>query len=179
MLKFKNMESERNFQPKPEKPAVLYHATQSADIERFEPRSIKRRERDDSPMVFATPDKTIAAAFLFPWDDSWVQMGTIEDEPYMVISDEEKFRSLDTGGYIYSLPSDTFDTDMEKGLRSLEYTSGEAVEPIDKEFHSSALEAMIHAGMKVYFVDKQIFDQMQASEDDGKEIISHLTPVSI
>ena len=173
------MESEKNFQPKPEKPPVLYHATQSANIERFEPRSIKRRERDDSPMVFATPDKTIAAAFLFPWDDSWVQMGTIEDEPYMVISDEARFRALDTGGYIYSLPSDTFDTDMEKGLRSLEYTSSEAVEPVDEEFHSSALEAMINAGMKVYFVDRATFDEIQSAEDDGRAIISNLTPITL
>ena len=173
-----HMESERNFLPKPEKPPILYHASQTADIDRLIPRSIKRRERDDGPMIFATPSETIASAFLFPWDDSWIQMGTIEDEPYMIISDEARFRQLDTGGYIYSLPSQNFETDMEKGLRTLEYTSNEAVVPVGKEFFPSALDAMIHFGMKVYFVDSDTFIAIQNAPDHGKEIISKLTEVT-
>ena len=171
------MESECNFQTKPEKPPVLYHASQ-ADIELLTPRAITRRERDSGPMIFASPDKAIAAAFLFPWDDSWVKMGTIEDEPYMVISDELRFRQLDKGGYIYSIPSQTFETDMEKGLRALEYTSSEAVRPTGREFFPSALDAMIDYGIKVYFVDKEIFTELEGAPDQGKEIMSKLTVVN-
>ena len=171
------MESEKIFQPKPEKPAILYHASQAADIERLEPRSVSRREQGGFPAVFASPNKAIATTFLFPWDDTWVQSGAFDDEPHIVISDEERFRQVDTGGYVYSLPGDTFVTDTEKGLGTLEYASDETVETIDSEYFPSALDAMIDAGVKVYFVDKETFAKICDAPDYGREILASQVPV--
>ncbi len=103
----------------------------------------------------------------------------MDDTPYIVISDEERFKKLDKGGVIYSLPNKTFENDPEKGLRELEWTSAEPVTPTNKEFVRSALEDMVKNGVKVYFVDKATFQKIQHSSDHGKSVIDNLLPVSI
>ena len=113
------MESERRFTPKLEKPAVLFHASSNLAIDIFEPRIGKRRDKNEGAQVFATPSKAMATMFLVDTDDSWAQSGTIDDAPYIIISDEERFKSLDHGGTIYSLPSDSFETDLEKAEQGL------------------------------------------------------------
>jgi hypothetical protein len=172
------MESERNFIPKPEKPAVLYHASRNADIESFEPRIGKRRDENEGAQIFATPSKAMATMFLVETDDSWTQSGAMDGVPYIIISDKERFTALDTGGTIYSLPSDTFETDLDKGLRELEYTSEESVVPIDTEQVDSALNAMVEHGVNVYFVNQEIFIQIQESSDHGEAIVNSLEAIS-
>lgn len=173
------MESERNFIPKPEKPKVLYHASKNRTIAKFEPRLGKRRDESEGAQIFATPSKAMATIFLVETDDSWTQSGAMDGVPYIIISDRERFEQLDNGGAIYSLPSDTFDTDLEKGLRELEYTSVESVEPLEVECFESALEAMIKEGVKIYFVDKAKFEAIKLSDDAGEQIVKNLTPLQI
>ncbi len=172
------MESERSFISKPEKPLVLYHACRSGDIDIFESRIGKRRDENEGAQIFATPSKAMATIFLVDTDDSWTQSGSVDGKPYIIISDEQRFRTLDTGGYIYSLPSKSFESDLEKGLRELEYTSTEPVTPTEQEFVASALQAMIDNGVKVYFVDKDTWDAIQTSDDHGEAIVKNLSPVS-
>jgi len=172
------MESERSFTPKPEKPTVLYHASRNKDIEKFEPRIGKRRDENEGAQIFATPSKAMAMMFLVDTDDSWTQSGTMDGVPYIIISDKERFTALDTGGTVYSLPSDTFETDSEKGLCEMEYTSEESVVPTDSESVDSALDAMIENGVKVYFVNQETFRQILESSDNGESIVNNLEPVS-
>lgn len=170
------MESEKSFNPKPEKPSVLYHASRNAEIDVFEPSIGKRRDELEGAQIFATPSKAMTTIFLVETDDSWTQSGSMDGTPFMVISDKERFSQLDTGGYIYSLPSDSFDTNLEKGLRELEYTSTEPVTPNEREFVPSALQAMLENGVNVYFVDKETWHAMQESDDDGESILKSLAP---
>lgn len=170
------MKFEINPQSNLEKPPVLYHASKNADIKVFVPRAEKVRDPEEGPRVFATPSRAMASMFIVESDDSWVQSGTINDEPYIVISDEERFRSLDKGGVIYSLPNNTFENDPDKGLRELEWTSKDPVVPIDKEIIQSALDEMLSNGVKVYFVDKETFVRMQNAPDHGVSIIEQLRP---
>lgn len=172
------MESERNFIPKPEKPRVLYHASSNRNIEMFEPRIGKRRNENEGAQVFATPSKAMATIFLVETDDSWTQSGSMDGTPFIIISDKERFEALDKGGTIYSLPSDLFETDLDKGLRDLEYTSAETVEPVESESFDSALEAMLENGVQVYFVDQETFRKIEESDDDGEAIVAELIPVS-
>lgn len=118
----------------------------------------------------------MASLFLVESDDSWVQSGAMDDLPYIVISDEERFRSLDTGGVIYSLPNDTFENDPKKGLREFEWTSKKPVVPNEKEIVLSALEDMIKQGVKVFFVDNKTWNQIQTSSDHGESIVKSLKP---
>ena len=171
------MKSEKAFQPKPEKPPMLFHASRNPNIERFEPRAEKTRDQDEGPKIFATPSRAMASIFLSDTDDSWVESGTVDYAPYVVISDEVRFRKLDNGGAIYSLPLTTFEINPEKGLRELEWTSVETVIPIGKEIVPSALNDMLKHGVKVYFVDKTTFDQIQKAPDHGESIVKSLTPL--
>ena len=138
-----------------EKPSALYHGSSNREIARFEPRSEKVRDPQEGPKVFATSDKRMASAFIVGADDSWANSGMHNGVPYLVISDRQRFEQLDQGGAIYHLPPDTFETDPNKGLGTVEWTSSESVEPFHKEEHQSALEAMLEQGVQVYFVDPE------------------------
>lgn len=164
---------------KSEKPPVLFHASRDLNIEVFEPRQENFRDKDEGPLVFATPSRAMASIFLVKVDDSWVGSGAVNGEPYIVISDEARYRSLDKGGVIYRLPSDTFENNPEKGLKKLEWTSKQAVVPIGKEIITSALDDMLTHGVKVYFVDKSTYQKLaEVSDPEKPGIIKSLTPYS-
>ena len=171
------MPGEKSFTPKEEKPPILYHASRNSDIVVFEPRAEKTRDEQEGPKVFATPSRAMAGIFLVNCDDSWVKSGAMDDVPYIIISDEERYKRLDLGGVIYSLPNDTFENDPEKGLQELEWTSSESVVPIDKEVVPSALQDMLQHGVRIYFVDKVTYKAIQDAPDDGWSIVNTLTPV--
>lgn len=162
-------------QTKLEKPSVLYHASRNPNITIFEPRTEKTRSINEGPRVFATPSRALATVFIVDTDDSWVGSGTVNGVPYILISDEARFRALDTGGTIYSLPSDTFETNPNVGLRENEWASAVPVKPVGKEHVASALQAMQDAGVKVYFVDKKTFEEYRA---DPSSTMEKLTPVT-
>jgi hypothetical protein len=171
------MESERRFLPKPEKPPVLFHASRNSDITIFEPRAEKVRDGNEGPRVFATPSRAMASVFLVETDDSWANSGAIDGEPYIVISDEARFRDLDKGASIYTLPNATFQNEPDKGLRELEWTSDQPVTPTSKEFIPSALQDMLAHKVKVYFVTKETFEELKDSTDPGEFIRNKLTPL--
>ena len=97
------MLGEKSFIPKQEKPSVLYHASRNG-IGIFEPRTDTARDENEGPKVFATPSRAMTSIFLVDCDDSWVSSGAMNDVPYIIISDEERYKSLDKGGTVYSLP---------------------------------------------------------------------------
>jgi len=157
----------------------MFHASSNPDIETFEPRAEKTRDKNEGPKVFATPSRAMASIFLVETDDSWTQSGAMDGVPYIIISDEERFRNLDKGGVIYSVPSDSFENDPEIGLRELEWTSAESVTPVDKELVDSGLEDMLRQGVQVYFVNKDTWQEIQDSEDDGESIVKALSPINL
>ena len=161
--------------PKPEKPPVLYHASSRADLDQLEPRAEKVRDSKEGPRIFATPDKAMATIFLVGTDDSWTHSGAFDGKPYIVISDEKRYREMDKGGVIYSLPNDSFETDAGKGLGELEWTSPSTVTPLTKEVVPSALDAMVANNVQVYFVDRETFEQINAASDHGLSILRSLT----
>lgn len=172
------MESEVNFLSKKERPPVLFHASINNDIETFEPRAQTIRDKQEGPQVFASPSRAVAGFFLIENDDSWVQHGAFDGVPYIIISDEERFRNSDKGGTVYSLPSSTFQSDPSKGLGDLEWTSNVPVTPIGKEFVPSAIQDMLRNGVRIYFVDKVTYRKIRDSVDHGYSIIEGLVPAS-
>lgn len=156
------------------KPAVLYHSSPNTEIGEFEPRSDKVRDPNEGPRIFATPDKALASAFIVPTDGSWVNIGRFNEVPYIIISDEQRFKDSDKGGAIYHLPSNTFETDLNKGMKSSEWTSRVPVKPIDKDIYKSGLEAMLSLGVQVYFVDTDTLHRINESADHGYSIVNTL-----
>ena len=169
------MEGEQHFSPeKKEKPHFLYHASSNREIEKFEPRAESFRDANEGPAVFATPDKAYASMFLVQVDDSWTQIATFEGISCIVISDKKRFEELDKGGAIYSLSSETFETDPKKSKTGREWTSTKTISPNEKTIYESGLGAMVENGVQVYFVDKSTFAKIQGSEDLGLRILKRL-----
>ncbi|HEU0051389.1 MAG TPA: hypothetical protein VFQ60_05040 [Patescibacteria group bacterium] len=166
-----------NFEKKrKEKPAVLYLAAQTPGIRELLPKKGNYRDKNEGAVIFSTPDKALASAFLVKGHgDHWMQIGYYRGIPVVVINaDREEFIAKDTGGVIYSVPSDTFDYDPDKGLREKEWTSREPVKPLAETRYPSALDTMIEHGVQVYFVDKQIFDEIKNSKNHGFSILKNL-----
>lgn len=158
----------------PPTPPVLYHASPDRAITEFTPRQESMRDPLEGPQVFATPSKEFASIFIVKTDDSWANSGTISDIPYMIISDRARFESLDTGGCIYHLPTETFTTNPEKGLGTLEWTSSVAVTPTSKECYESGLEAMLDAGVQVYFLTADEYARFKVDPDHMAEKLNQL-----
>lgn len=156
------------------KPKFLYHASRNRSIDIFEPRAESVRDLNEGPVVFATSDKTLASMFIVPTDDTWTSKGLYSGVHCFVCSDELRFKGLDKGGAIYTLPPDTFDNDPDKGLGTREWTSKLPVRPLRKEVYESGLEVMINKGVQIYFLDQQQFQKFQKlkrSPDHGIRIL--------
>lgn len=156
-------------------PPVFYHASTNGDIQVFTPRAERVRDASEGPQVFATPSKALATVFIVKTDDSWANSGTISGVPYMIISDRERFETLDIGGYIYELPPETFTNDATKGLGHLEGTSAVPVVPTGKEYFKSGLDAMLDAGVQVYFLDKETYLWFKNDPSHMAENLNQLT----
>ena len=155
-----------------EKPPVLYHASHDRNREDFTPQRHSYRDEEEGPVIFATPNFAIATLFLVRGMPN--ECGAFNKIPYMVIPNREKFLQADKGGAVYSLPSETFNSDPKKGLGELEWVSKETVNPAAKQEFESGLEAMIENGVQVYFVDEEKFQEIRNSTDHGLSILKTL-----
>jgi hypothetical protein len=161
---------------KKEKPDVLYVSAQTPNIHELVPIEGNYRDINEGSVIFSTPDKGLASAFLVEGHgDHWMQIGFYGDVPVVVINaDRNEFIKNDKGGVMYTVPSDTFDYDPNKGMGDKEWTSHEPVRPISETRYISALDAMIGNGIQVYFVDKKTFDDINNSDNYGYDILVNM-----
>jgi len=156
------------------KPKVLYHASANRNLDVLEPRAESVRDIREGPAVFATPDKAGVTKFIVPVKDSWTRMGSFGDVHFHVISDRKRYEEADKGGTIYHLSSDTFELNHEFGEGKDEWTSKDAVKPIEREDYESGLQAQLDNGVQVFFVDKETFGRIDKSDDHGNAILRTL-----
>ncbi len=154
-----------------EKPKFLYHSSSNPSLEVFEPKVSGGSGEKYGSKVYATPDKALSSIFLCnvekPWSAGVYGNGVLVAKiPYT----REEFIARDTGGAMYTLPSDTFELNEDE-LGGAEWASSESVTPTEKEEYSSALEAMIENEVQVYFVDDETMLRMKETEDGGIEIL--------
>lgn len=173
MEKFSN----ENRIEKKEKPDVLYLATQTPNISELVPMKGNYRDENEGAVIFSTPDKALASAFLVEGHgDHWMKIGFYGDIPVVVIkSGREEFIKKDKGGNMYAVPSDTFDFDPNKGMGEREWVSKVPVKPLSEKHFESALDAMIENGVQVYFVDENTFEAIHNSSKHGYGILAGLT----
>jgi hypothetical protein len=157
-----------------ERPRILYHASSDRNITQFQPRNNSVRDPEEGPVIFATASKTEATKFLVKTDDSWANLGAFGDVHFVVCADRERFEASDVGGAIYHLPSESFSLDPKYTKSTKEWTSRVPVVPTAKEEFESGLDTMIQTGVQVFFVDRETFEMIQASDDHGNRIIRNL-----
>lgn len=158
---------------KREKPPYLYHASVEKNLKKIDPRAVSFRDQNEGNVVFAAPDRALATTFLIKAGDDWTERGKINGVYYMAINGKDRFMENDHGGTIYKLPSESFSFNPDKGMRENEWTSNEAVVPIESTDQDSALEAMIDNDVQVYFVDDNTFNKLcniPSNDNPGAEI---------
>ncbi|SRR5260221_925246 len=153
------------------RPKYLYHASENKDIEILEPRMQSVRDSEEGPVVFSTQDKALATCFIVNTNDTWANMGRVNNIIYFVCSDENRFRKLDKGGAIYTLQSRGFKVDLNKGMGLDEWVSKTSTRPVEKIEYESGLEAMMENGVKVFFVDLRKFNKFMNSYNGKREIL--------
>lgn len=161
---------------------VLYHGSTNRNIKVFEPRADSVRDKNEGPVVFATPSLKLASCYLFKWDDSWVDQPTpmpdgdkTDYQVVMVISDKSRFKKEDKGGSIYILPAHGFKFDESKGLGIYEGINRAKVTPISQLNFSSGLEAMQQLGVQVHFVSREQFRHyLSLSSEEQKKFLLQL-----
>lgn len=157
------------------KPEKLYHGSERLIEESLQPK-IEKKTLDHvhkKPAVFATERIDIAALFMFPIE-TLASIGFEENIAYICIwGTAEEFKNKDRGGFIYVLPSDSF----EKVGKEYEWQSFSAVEPIEVKNFKSVINGMIECGARVYFInDDDIFDQIRDNKDNRMLTLKKLKP---
>lgn len=167
-MRNENMENpEKNQSSEKEKPSILYHGSPRGEIEEFESRVSKGSGEKYGAFVYASPDLATASIFMIGVEGGWLT-GRLGDVPYVLIPmPRDEFIKNDRGGYVYVLPSDTFNTEADRGLLQYEWASKEKVKPVQKLEYSSALDTMLENGIQVYFVDKDTYQKFKESKDHG------------
>jgi len=149
-------------------PKFLYRGTPRRDVDQFTP----KEKVGGRLVVSASPDRTTAIKFVVPIEGLKVKLGTLGDTHYYICAEEKKFKEMDIGGSIYLLPPNGFEPAPEVGADV--WVNPNSVIPIGKEEISSAIEAMIKAGVQVYFVSEEIFERFRKFPEDRLEILKSL-----
>lgn len=153
-----------------DRPKYLYHASPQKNLKKIMPRAnTLPRDFHKGPVVFATDDFSFSTEFIVPTDDSWANGGAFSGVCYFVISDRERFAKLDNGGFIYLVPSETFER-----FNNREWTSKEPVRVESSVYFDSGLEAMLVTGIQVYFVNSDTYSEIQNAHDHGASILNSI-----
>jgi hypothetical protein len=144
-------------------PTELFHASPAIDVTEFEPRNEFPRYPGEAKLIFATPHKKLAAMFLAPHGIT-TEIGVYGDQYVIFINcSEDDYLKQDTGGAIYSLPVETFQTDTIRGMGNIEWYSNVSVKPISKTIYNTSLEAMDAFMVSRFFVSDEIFQQIRVN----------------
>ncbi len=122
-----------NADSKPNDFEVLYHGSDK-ELEVLEPRASKVIENEKA--VFATPDRWMAIVFIPKWTDSDIELGFVNDAPYIKEMYKNAFDKLKGEGYIHTVKSTGFKIDERLGMQGEEFirkakVSVESVEFVD------------------------------------------------
>lgn len=155
------------------KPTQLYHGSSKRISGALKP--VLNKDTEDAvhnkASVFATERLDLAALFMFPFDHI-ASIGCEQDIAYICIwGTPEDFEEKDFGGFIYVLPSETF----EKVGKDYEYQSFEAVEPETVKVFESVIAGMMSCGVQVYFIDdEELFDRIVADKTKRAPLLKEL-----
>ena len=126
----------------------------------------------DRPAIFGTDRIDASALFMFPMN-ALASIGFEQDIAYICIwGTAEEFAKKDKGGFIYTLPAETF----EKIGKDYEWQSFVEVVPAETKRFGSVIDGMVKCGVQVYFInDENTMDSIVAEKDNRAPILSGLT----
>ena len=167
------MEGYKAHETKKLKPEFLYHGSTNAEITEFTPKISVGSGEKYGEKIYATPNKALATVFLCKLDKPW-SAGMYSGIPVAVLPiAREEFLETDFGGTLYTLPSASFEQNANE-LAGDEWASSKPIEPNEKKFYPSALDAMLEHGVQVYFVDDHTKSEIADTNDGGASVLRTL-----
>ena len=158
----------------------LFHGSTVRGLATIDPKSVSRRYATDPTRVYASPLKTLASIFLLEdINDSWCTIGGYGSdgacEYWVICGDEQRFREVECkGGSLYKLTTENFTFD-QVGLGEDEWHSTKPTKVLTGEEWNSALQAMLHYGVKVCFISTDEFEIFREIEDQNL-VLAQLAP---
>lgn len=143
---------------------VLYHASPKRGLKEFKPRAKSQRQSGDAPRVYASPSPEIAIAFMIRPTDDWCLHGSYDNGQtwMLIVGDEKKFWKREKkGGSLYTFSPETFRFTKVIGLGENEWFSAEKVPVLAEEKWGSVFQAMLHYGLRIYFLPTGTFEQFK------------------
>lgn len=138
----------------------LYHASTNKSLQIISPQPTLSNNQYIGDYVFATANRTLAIMYLVPKGIPTLMDPDNQTPTIVISSDPAYFKTRDKGGAIYGLPSESFTATPQKGLSDYEMASKVPVKPIRKIPYKSALNALLSAGIKVVFVNTNMFHHL-------------------
>jgi len=146
---------------------TLYHASPHKNLHVIKPQHTLSRDVYIGDYVFATANKKLAVMYL-----ATKGLYTIMEagkKPYIIIrSSPKSYMAHDMGGAIYELQSEGFTQTPQAGLEQYELVSKQVVKPLRKTIYGKSLDAMLAAGITIYFVTHKTLDQLLSCDEVAK-----------
>jgi hypothetical protein len=153
---------------------MLYHASPNKNLAILEPKRTLSKDRFVGNFVFATSDRKLAAMYLA--NNGVPVLLNVKEGPRIIIcSNADTYIQNDKGGAIYEVPADSFQPTPQAGLEDSEVVSEVPVVPLNKTIYQTSLDAMKEMGVQVYFVAKDVFDEIVKNKNES-EIVAKLKP---
>lgn len=151
-------------------PKYLYHGSSQSGLKVIHPKRALSKDEYIGGFVFASHNKTLA--IMYTTAKGFYSLMSADSSPaYIVICADEneyKYKQNDKEVSIYTLPSDSFEESPQEELQEYEFVSRQSVVPESFEIYPNALTAFSQNNIDVYFVNKQVFDQIIAARGEDR-----------
>ncbi len=153
-------------------PEQVFHGSPNAELDELLPRDAP--ERNEPPRVYASPSIEVAL-FSTLNRQTGVGGGIVNGDRYVYLTEpREAYIAREAPACIYALPGAPFRTNASLGLGRLELVSEQAVTPLGKTVIAHPLQALIDAGIRVYFVTDEVAQRIKHAQNTSPETLQRL-----
>lgn len=147
----------------------LYHGSSQSGLKILHPKKTLSKDQYIGDFVFASHNKTLAIMYMTV-KGYYSLMSTGTTPPYIVIcANEKEYKEKDDSAVsIYKLSSNSFEATPQEELKEYEFVSRKPVVPESFETYPNALTAFSQNNIDIYFVNKQVFDQIVVAGDKDR-----------
>lgn len=161
-------------------PNTLFHGSTNTEIDIIRPKPLGTRCKGQ-PIVFASHHIALASLFMLKHHGKFACGRLPNGDIFYMTDDKRRCILEDRGGAIYVVPAATFFCEAHVSLGVDEWITYAAVKPLAHFIFSSALDAILDFGVKVYFVDNNTYAhywQLGPSNDEWAAFFRPLHPLT-
>lgn len=150
---------------------TLYHASQRQNLKIIKPqKTVGHDDKYIGNFVFATKNKKLATMYLVPKGIATLMSPESNGPNIVICANEKDYIKQDKGGAIYNLPGKNFVETPQKGLGRYEMVSTHEIKPLNRTVYHSSVDALLSAGIKIRFTNKNTFNDLLNNPNQEKMI---------